>query len=228
MGKCGVGAAICVAIVIAACRHDATGNNNDCQPLVAGVIIYPPGVDLQVRDPFGRGQAIGTTAVIRAADGGTDQGLVQDTLDIVGESNRAGTFTATISRPYYRDLTITNIKATPTPNGCSVNTAKVPATLQLAPGAPPLRALLLLGADFLYQPGVQVHLVPHFDADPNVSTAVTWQVSDATLATVDANGVVTANCSKAGGTVKVTATAAYDGTTSAFVNIGVAPAASCP
>jgi hypothetical protein len=224
-----VGTAICIAGAIAACGHAGTtgeNNNSDCQPKVWGIIIYPDGVDLQVRDPFGRGQAIGTTVVFRASDGGTQQGFAKDTLHIGGENNRTGTFSATISRPYYRDQTIRNIKSTP--NGCSVNTAEVPVTLQLAPGAPPLRSLIILGADGLYAPGVQVHLVPHLDANPDVSTAVTWTVSDATLASVDANGVVTAKCSKDGGTVKVTATAVYDGTTSAFVNMGVAPAANCP
>ena len=128
MGKWFVIAAICIAVAIAACGHQATGDNtnNECQPKVWGLIIYPNGVDLQVRDPFGRGQAIGTTVVIRASDGSTEQGRVQDTLHIVGEYNRAGTFTATISRPYYRSRTISNIHAAPTPDGCSVNTAEVP------------------------------------------------------------------------------------------------------
>ena len=226
MGKWIGGALVCAVAVIIACSGDKAATENECQPKVFGVIVYQPGIDLQVRDPFGRGQAIGTTAVFHGSDGSTDEAFTRDTLHIVGVSNLTGTFTATLTRPYYRDATITNIRVTP--NGCAVNTAIVPVTLELAPGAPPLRALVLLGADFLSQPGVQAHLVPHFDADPTVSTALTWQVSDATLASVDANGVVTAKCSKSGGTVKVTATAVFDGTTSASVNLGVAPAASCP
>ena len=226
MRKWPIAAVIGVTTLIAACSG-ATGenNDNDCQPRVFGVVVFSPGIVLQVRDPFGRGQAIGTTAVIRRADGSTDQSFVHDTLNIDGVSNETGTFSATLSRPYYLDATVPNIKVTP--NGCAVNTATVPVIMQLVPNAPPLRSLILLGADFLYQPGVQVHLVPHFDANPDVSTAVTWTVSDTTLATVDANGVVTAKCKKDGGTVKVTATSVADGTTSAFVNIGVAGAA-CP
>lgn len=228
MSRSIVGVAICFLAVLAACRG-ATGENNnnkDCQPVVFGIIIYPPAVELQVRDPFGRAQAIGTTAVFRRSEGGTDQGYVEDTLNLVNPSNQTGTFSATVSRPYYRDATISNIQVVP--NGCTVKTAVVPVTLELAPNAPPLRALVLLGADNLYAPGVQVHLVPHFDANPDVSTAVKWTLSDSTLVTVDASGVVTAKCTKDGGTVKVTATAVADGTTSAFVNIGVAGSASCP
>lgn len=132
----------------------------------------------------------------------------------------------TVSRPYYLDATIPNVAVTP--NGCYMTQTKVPVTLQLAPGVPALRALIIVGADFLDGPGAQVHLVPHFDADPSVSQAVTWQVSDTTLARVDTNGVVTATCARSGGTVKVTATAIADGTTSAFVSLGVAPSSSCP
>src|SRR5690348_1463148 len=223
MGKRVILGAICFAAMIVDCSHDGTTgqNNNDCQPQVFGVAVYASGIVLQVRDPFGRGQAIGTTAVIRRSDGSTDQSFVRDTLNIEGAGNQTGTFSATVSRPYYLDATVTDIKVTA--NGCGVNTATVPVTLSLAPGAPPLRSLILLGADFLYAPGVQVHLVPHFDANPDVSTAVTWTVSDSSLATVDANGVVTAKCTKDGGTEKVTATAAFDGTTSASVSLGVAP-----
>lgn len=226
VGKWLIAGFIGITTLIVACSG-TTGenNNNDCQPRVFGVVIFSPGIVLQVRDPFGRGQAIGTTAVIRRADGSTDQSVVRDTLNIDGTSNETGTFSATLSRPYYRDETVANIKVTP--NGCGVNTATVPVTMQLAPNAPALRSFILLGADFLYQPGVQVHLVPHFDANPDVSTAVTWSVGDTTLATVDANGVVTAKCTKDGGTVKVTATSVADTTMSASVNIGVA-GASCP
>lgn len=209
-----------------ACSHDDSNNGQTCQPIVDGIIIYAPGIDLQVRDPFGRGQAIGTTAAIRGSDGAVEQGEVDDTVNIVGERNVAGTYTVTLSRPYYSDVTLNGIKVFST--GCSVQTTTIPVTMPLAPGAPPLRALTILGRDNLYAPGVQIHLVPYFDANPSVSRAVVWTLSDTTLATVDTSGIVTAKCSKAGGTETVTATAVYDGTTSASVQIGVAAVASCP
>ena len=208
---------------VAACSHD--GSTETCM-IVNGVVIFRPGIDLLVRDPFGRGQAIGTTATFRRSDGTTDVSRAEDTLHLVSSQNMTGTFTVTLTRPYYRDATITNVKVTP--SGCFMNTTTVPVTLTLAPGAPPLRAMIVVGATFLDHPGQQVQLVPHFDADPGVSTAVTWQVNDATLASVDANGLVTAKCTKPGGTVKVTATSVVDPSITSSVNMGVAPSSSCP
>ena len=220
-------ALLCVgAAAIVACSHDDTNNGQTCQPIVDGIIIYAPGIDLQVRDPFGRGQAIGTAAVIRRSDGSIDHGQSEDTVNIVGARNLAGTFTVTLSRPYYSDVTLNGIKVFST--GCSVQTTTIPVAMPLAPGAPPLRALTILGVDFLYQPGAQRHLVAYFDANPSVSRSVVWKLSDTTLATVDTSGTVTAKCSRTSGTDTVTATAVYDGTTSASAQFGVAAGTSCP
>jgi hypothetical protein len=212
------------AAIVASCGGDKPTAN--CGQPVLGVIIFAPGIDLLVRDPFGRGQAIGTSATIRGSDGTTDQTRAEDTLHLVSEANRTGTFTVTVTRPYYRDATITNVKVTP--NGCFPNTTTVPVTLQLAAGAPSLRAMILLGQQFLDAPGAQAHLVTHFDANPDVSTAVTWDVNSPTLASVDANGIVTAKCTTTGGTVTVMATSLVDPSITSSVNLGVAPAASCP
>ena len=194
---------------------------------VPGVVALGPGLDLQIRDQFGRGQAIGTTAIVSRTDGAQAAVDVQDTLNILAVYGVEGTFNVTLTRPFYKDATISNVAIALTPQGC-LNTTKIPVTLDLAPGAPPVRAIAILGATFLDQPGAHAQLLPHFDADPGVSTAVTWQVSDATLATVDANGLVTAKCTKSGGTVKVTAASVVDPSVTSFVNLGVAPAASCP
>src|SRR4051812_11968398 len=211
---------------LAACNTDDQVATVDCRVTVPGVIISSPGIDLQIRDPYGRAQAIGTTAVVHRSDQTLVQSNVSDTLNILTAYNVTGTFDVTLSRPYYRDATVGQISVTP--SGCVVNTIKVPVVLQLAPGAPKLRGLIVVGADFLTQAGAQVHLVPHFDADPDVSNAVTWTVSDATLASVDANGIVTAKCSKPGGTVNVTAASVADPTMKATVSMGVGPSATCP
>ena len=195
---------------------------------VPGVVIQGPALDIQVHDPFGRGQAIGTTAVVRRNDGALAPANLQDTLNILAVYGLEGTFSVTLSRPYYQDVTIASVTVSFTADGCLNATTKLPVTLQLAPGAPALRAITILGAEFLDHAGAQARLIPHFDANPGVSTAVTWQVSDTTLATADANGVVTARCTKSGGTVTVTAASVVDPSITSSVNMGVAPSAACP
>jgi hypothetical protein len=233
MVKWPAGIVLLVSAAAAACSSDEVMPRIGCAGVgpgeIPGVVVQGPGIDLQVRDPFGRGQAVGTSATVHRSDGTVVVANVQDTLNILAAYNITGTFTATLTRPYYQDATVTNITVTTiAPNACSVNTAKVPVTLQLAPGAPPLRALTILGAAFLDHAGAQAKLQAHFDADPGVSTAVTWAVNDATLASVDANGVVTAKCTRAGGTATVTATSVVDASITSSVSLGVAPASSCP
>ena len=213
-------------LVVAVACSGADDNTQTCGGTLPGVVVQVPGIEMKVRDPFGVAQAIGTSATVRDAHGTQVYSFVDDTLNIGAAFNLVGTFSVTLTRPYYRDATVTNVAVTP--ERCVVHTTEVPVTLELAPGAPALRAMAVVGAAFLDRPGAQATLLAHFDADPDVPRGVTWQVSDATLATVDANGVVTAKCTKPGGTVKVTATSVVDGTITSFVNIGVAPSASCP
>ena len=214
------------AFGVAACTRDGRLPNGCGMP--APGLIISIALDLQVHDPYGRGQAIGTAVVIRGPQGtATDTGRA-DTLHIYDPSSSTGTYSVTFSRPYYQDLTVSNIVVTGNDQCPAVNTARVPVVLSLVPGAPPMRALVLLGGQFLDHAGEQVRLIPHFDADPGVSMALRWSSSDTTLVTVDANGVVTAKCVKDGGTAKVTATSLFDGTTSASALLGVAPSSSCP
>ena len=232
MGKWFVGVLSIVGVAVVACSADKTSPGPGClhagvgPGAVPGVVVQGPGIDLEVRDPFGRGQAIGTSAVVRRTDGSVAPANVQDTLNILSVYDIDGTFSVTLTRPYYKDATISPVVVTFTSDGC-LKVTKIPVTLQLAPGAPPLRAITILGADFLDHPGAQAQLAAHFDADPGVSTAVTWQVSDTALATVDANGVVTAKCTKSGGTVKVTVSSVVDPSVTSSVNMSVAPATSC-
>lgn len=219
-------ASLCSGAAVLACSHDNSTENINCQPIVNGVAIYTPGIDLQIRDPFGHGQAMGTTAVIQRSDGAVDPSYASDTVNLVDRDNMTGTFNVTLRRPYYLETTINGIRVTP--EGCGVHGITVPVTMQLAPGAPALRSIVLLGQQLLGGAGSQAHLVAYFDANPDVTRDLTWQVSDTTLASVDSNGVVSWKCTKNGGTVTVTATSVYDGHTSGSVQIGIWPATSCP
>ena len=215
---------VVIAVVVAACRSDLTPVPGGCEMPAPGVLVAVPGIDLQVKDQYGQGEAIGTTADVGGAAGPL-QSYAQDTLHLYTAYDMAGTFTVTLHRQYYQDLTIPQI--TVVPAGCLVATTHVPATLQLAPGAPPLRALNIQGAQYLGDPRAQAQLLAHFDADPSVPRAVTWQSSDTSLATVDANGLVIAKCPNAGGTMKVTATTVATPQLSDQAAMSVAPFNVC-
>jgi hypothetical protein len=213
------------AAAIAACDRKNEVGMKCADLVVPGVVISPPGIDVQIRDPFGRGQAIGSTVIARSDGTVEDRTDVRDTLNVLTAYSHTGTFTVQVSRPYYRDAIVNDVVVRP--EGCTVATTTVPVTLELLPGAPPLRSMIIVGAEFL-SPGLQAHLLPHFDADPGVSTAVTWSLSDASLATIDGNGVVTAKCTRDGGTETVTATSVADASISATARFGVAGANTCP
>lgn len=216
-----------LAAIIAACSGADMQPPDQCETMLApGTLVAAPGIDLQVRDQYGQAQAIGTSAVVKRSTGEVEQAAVIDTLHIRSAYNVTGDFSVVLSRPYYQDLTVAKVSVTP--NGCLVNMTEVPVTLQLAPGAPPLRGLAVAGATYLGNPGQQVQLGAHFDADPGVSRAATWTVNDPSLATIDANGLLTAKCPNAGGTVKVTVTSVATPTVSGDAAMSVAPATTCP
>jgi hypothetical protein len=212
--------------LLAACsaRNDAT---DPCFPTVQGVIAYQPGIDLLVRDVAGRGEAYGDTAI---AYRGTDSVITvgYDTLHLFAGFAAPGTYTVRVKRRYYRDAIVSNVAVASGPCSGPLTTI-VPVSLQVAPLAPAVRAIVVLGAVFLYAPGAQSQLVARFDADASVPTNVTWRLSDTTAAHIDASGLVTAKCTTAANVRDtVTALATVDTTLQARAWFGVAQQVKCP
>jgi len=218
-----VAVALVIAAALTACDHDTS--KLSCFDMSApGVIVYNTGIDLLVRDKFGRGEALGTTVTVhQSSDSLVTTGT--DTLHVNAGYTNAGTFSVHVSRPFYRDTVLTNVVVQA--GDCSVLTTHVALTLQLAAGSPAIRAIAILGADFLVNPGEQRHLTARFDADPNVPTTVIWRLSDAALAQIDNDGVVTAKCSLAGGTETVAAIATADTTARGSARFGVQKQTTC-
>jgi hypothetical protein len=218
-----VGAALVIAAAATACDHDTA--KLSCFDMSApGVVIYNPGIDLLVRDKFGRGEALGTTVTVHQSnDSLVTTGI--DTLHVNAGYTNAGTFSVHVSRPFYRDTVLSNVVVQA--GDCSVLTTHLALTLQLAAGAPAIRSIGVLGADFLVNPGEQRPLTARFDADPNVPITVIWRLSDATLAQIDNDGVVTAKCSLAGGIETVTAIAIADTTKQGSAKFGVQKQSAC-
>lgn len=208
---------------LGACDHDNAIVT--CFPMSApGVIIYNPGIDVILRDSFGRGEALGTRVVVyHGADSVVATGI--DTLHVNAGYTYGGTFSVRVTRPFYRDTVLTDVNVQQ--GDCSVKTIQLPVTLQFANGAPALRSVGVVGADFLSTPGQQRQLTARFDANPGIPTTVIWRVSDNTLAQIDASGLVTAKCSTVGGTETVTAIATADTTARGSARFSVQAQTAC-
>jgi hypothetical protein len=211
--------------IMAAC--DSSDSTDPCRPLVAGLLLYVPGIDLLVRDASGQGQALGDTAITYR---GTDSLITtgRDTLHLDAGFGTPGTFAVRVRRKFYRETVLPGVVVQSGMCGGPVTTV-LPVTLQLAPGAPPLRSVTVFGANFLYAPGVQSQATARFDADPSIPRTVTWRLSDTTVARVDANGLITAKCTvRSNVKDTVTALATVDTMARGTAVFGVAQQGGCP
>src|SRR5262249_36928756 len=94
-------------------------------------------------------------------------------------------------------------------------------------GAAPVRSVGVGGAEFLATPKSRAHLVAFVDADSGISRAVTWRLSDTTMATIDQYGLVTAKCSAHGGSERATATSVADGAVSGSIVFAIGASGAC-
>ncbi|MDQ6827927.1 MAG: hypothetical protein M3081_03580, partial [Gemmatimonadota bacterium] len=162
----------CAIVVLAACEP----RKSSCFDLTApGVVIYSPALDLTIRDVYGRGEAFGDTVVVHSgADSVVTTGI--DSLRVTAGYTTPGSFLVRVSRPFYRDVVLPNVVVRP--GACSAEITNVSITLQLLPGAPPIRSVAVIGTEFLTTPGEQLSLRALIDADPGVPAAVIWRLSD--------------------------------------------------
>jgi hypothetical protein len=220
---------VCAAfsvVAFSACDRHADADTDSCFDMSApGVVVYLPGIDVLIRDRYGRGQALGATVIVRRG-GDSLETRGQDTLHVRAGYTTAGTFSIHVRKPFYRDTVLSNVIVRS--GDCAVLVTEVPLTLQLEPNAPPMRSIAIVGTGFLVVPGEQRQLEARIDADPGVDTSVSWTLSDTTLAGIDAAGVVTARCSLTGGIETVRAIAIADTTLQATAQFGVQKQASCP
>ena len=212
--------------IMSACDSNST-EPDPCMPIVNGLVAYVPGIDLLVRDASGQGQALGDTVITyRGTDSVVTSGF--DTLHVWAGFGVPGTFAVRVKRKFYRETVIPGVEVKSGICGGPVMTT-VPVTLQLAPGAPPLRSIAVYGAYFLYAPGAQSHPIAKFDADLSVPRTVAWRLSDTTVAHIDPDGTITAKCTvRSNVRDTVTALATADTTVRGKAWFSVAQQASCP
>ena len=213
--------------LLAAC--DRNPDPRACTDLtMPGLVVQYPGLDVGIRDASGRGQALGSTVVVRPT-GGTDSIVTagRDTVRVLAGFLSAGRFDVAVHKPFYRDTVAANVLVSAGECGGVIAT-HLPITLRLVPGAPPVRSVGILGGEFLPVPTDKAQLVAVVDADAGLSTAVSWRSKDTTLATVDANGLVSARCTTVGGTDTVTATSVADTSVRGRHPVVVTKQISCP
>jgi len=222
-----IGTALGAAGLVAACGGDDPGTlRSTCfDPSAPGVAVPVPGIDLSLRDQNGHGLALGST-VTATGTGGVGPFRDQDTVNVL-VGTTPGTFTLHVGEPFYRDTSIANVIVAS--DGCGrVVTTKLSATLELLPNAPAFRSVNIIGGFFLGEPGAKDTLRAYFDADPQVSRAVTWRISDTTIASLTPEGIVTDKCTLDGGTETATVVPLADTTRQTSVRFSVAPRTSCP
>jgi hypothetical protein len=214
-----------VALTLFACTRDK-GSPATCIDFTApGVVVALPGLQATLRTNQGQAAALGASMTATASNGAAISGYVLDSLTMDAYVT-AGTYTVKITKPAYRDTTIANLVVLPDLCGRPLTT-KISIALQPLSGAASVRSVGVTGAEFLATPRSQAHLVAFVDADSGISRAVTWQLSDPALATIDQRGVVTAKCSAHGGNERATATSVANRGLSGSVTFGIGANEGC-
>ena len=195
--------------------------------------IFLPAMVAEVRDDAGRPVAPGAHLSARFmafpplyADTATGGG---DPLRISSNGGRPGCYVVTVAKAGYETTTVPDVVVPGGPCGVTRPTV-VPVTLRLRADAPAVRTVTVTpsGAGF-GAAGLGVQYRAIVDAADGVSTAVTWTVSDTMVATITADGRLTARCRTASGDALVVATSVADPTKRGTGRVGVfANATSCP
>ncbi|MES2179961.1 MAG: hypothetical protein V4550_19020 [Gemmatimonadota bacterium] len=203
-----------------------TGSDGDC--ILVG---YMP-LNVTIRNAAGRGLALGAT--VFAIDGPRRVAYREayDTLTISPIDLTGGPrYDVLVSKPYYNDTLVSGVQ---TFNGACGRTeaqgyhvVQLPITLSLAPNAPPVRSLFLLGGNLILDrssSGINTPRVirPFLDADPGFPQGVVWRITgDTASVNFDYSaGTITYRCRPTTGFLKVVARATAD--TSVFGSIDVA------
>jgi hypothetical protein len=178
---------------------------------IAGVSCSRPGIPsvvARVRNQFGKPAAIGSAVTIRKRGYVLTREGFQDSLRVWLEDghNEDGVFELFAVKPWHEDAYIRRVSVSGDACGV-VSPTQVDVTLELLPGAPPVRQVVLNpNAPFL-DCSFSAPLTAHVEADDSVSGAVTWLSRDTAIARVSDGRL---GCSTKPGTTYVLAVAAAD------------------
>jgi hypothetical protein len=154
-------------------------------------------IDARIHDDLGRPTAIGAIVTIRkrgyelSVEGFGDSVRVS----LNDGRNESGTFEVLVRKPWHQDVRLARVEVPG--DACGVKQPKrVDVTLPRLPNAPAVRQVVLPPGGVGLNCGFSVSLLAHVEADDTVSKAVTWVSGDTLVATVSADGRVTASCGR--------------------------------
>jgi hypothetical protein len=199
-------AALSLAVATAAC----IGPFDDNGPCA---LVGFPAVAVVIRDDFGRPAAIGAKLVVRDGDFADSAVGEYDPLRLGTADNRAGKYAVRVSRPWYGDVAVQNVKVSGDHCGAKA-TVFVPVTLHLVANAPPVRSVAVIPPRAYYSlGGLILDYQAYVDANPGIDTGVTWTIDDTLYATLTPTGRLVTKClNPNSGDVVVAATSNVDST----------------
>jgi hypothetical protein len=217
-------AALLLAIVAGSGCKDILGQG-DC----AGV-GHPPPVSVTIRNQYGTPVALGAVVTFITGTQQFPDSTLYDSLT-VGAGGEGATYDIQVDKPFHATQTIRGVHV-PSGGFCDYNyraaglPITVAVTLDVLPGAPPLRSLNLLPSDVLLDrggPRSTFTFAAVVDADPGVSRSVRWSVTgDTASAGLDpVTGLLTYRCLPKSGTLTLLARSAADSTFVATATVRV-------
>jgi hypothetical protein len=170
---------------------------------------------VEVRDPWGRPAAIGTSVSVRgvgftesAKEPRPEVGLgTMGELSVGAGNPGPGPYKLRLTRPWYVPVELEGV-APPRTSPCNFVT-RIDirhVQLQLKPNAPTIRVVVVfppaMGIGIL---GYSERMAAYVDATPGYSADVKWSSTDTTVATITADGVVTVHCARRKATTRIIA-----------------------
>lgn len=214
-----------LSVAVSACGKNVLAVDT-CNGIVADAFA------VTVRDPAGAPQALGAVAKFVRASNTIPYTSDADSVTIFGGYANF-TYDIVVSKQYYVDAVVHGLFTKPIDScGDAGPPVTVPVVLTLAPGAPPVRSLLVLasGIELDRSPSTRtITFTPFVDANPGLSRAVMWRITGDTGSVTfnPTNGALGYRCLPKSGKVTVTAISVEDSTVfgSASVEIQGHPAA---
>jgi hypothetical protein len=196
-------------------------------------LIAIPALSVEIRDVNGAPAATGATVSLARANKSPDLVTPKigygDSLRIyIGGGGTTGSLDVYISKPYHAPVVIRGVQVPSGPCGLGAGTIRVAASVNLLPGAPPVRQIVLPPYGYGLGGNYSSRIIAYVEAAQGVSREVVWTSRDPAVASVSTDGVVTGQCRATAGKTWVVAASALDAQVRDSVSVEVQAQGSTP